>query len=135
MIMLDGLDLRENYPKLELIEQTEETKINGEVRFIQIWTLLNKDQKKEMEQFLKSNFDIFAWSIAKMQGISPTVIYFSLNVSPVVHPVTQKKRKFAHERVKVVKKTKKLLKADFIREVYYPDWLSNVVMVKKMSWK
>ena len=36
MIMLDGLDLRENYPKLELIEQTEETKINGEVRFIQI---------------------------------------------------------------------------------------------------
>ena len=25
----------------------------------------------------------------------------------------------------------KLLTANFIREVYYPEWLANVVMVKK----
>ena len=28
-----------------------------------------------------------------------------------------------------------MLKADFIREVYYPDWLANVVMVKKANGK
>ena len=29
----------------------------------------------------------------------------------------------------------KLLKAQFIREVYYPDWLTNVVLVKKSNGK
>ena len=28
-----------------------------------------------------------------------------------------------------------MLKADFIREVYYPDWLANVIMVKKANRK
>ena len=28
-----------------------------------------------------------------------------------------------------------MLEADFIREVYYPDWLANVVMVKKANGK
>ena len=29
----------------------------------------------------------------------------------------------------------KLLSAGFIREVYYPDWLANVVLVKKANEK
>ena len=29
----------------------------------------------------------------------------------------------------------KLLAANFIREVYYPEWLANVVMVKKANGK
>ena len=29
----------------------------------------------------------------------------------------------------------KLQDAEFIREVYYPDWLANVVMVKKANGK
>ena len=29
----------------------------------------------------------------------------------------------------------KLLEVDFIREVYYPDWLAKIVMVKKANGK
>ena len=29
----------------------------------------------------------------------------------------------------------KLLVANFIREVYYPEWLANVIMVKKANRK
>ena len=29
----------------------------------------------------------------------------------------------------------KLLAANFIREVYYPEWLANIVMVKKANGK
>ena len=29
----------------------------------------------------------------------------------------------------------KLLAANFIREVYYPEWLANVIMVKKVNGK
>ena len=59
-----------------------------------------------------------------------------MNVNLVVQLVKQRKRKFALERIKVIKqKTEKLLKVDFIRKVYYLDWLSNMVMVKKTSGK
>ena len=43
---------------------------------------------------------------------------------------------FAPECNKVVtKEVEKLLEADFIREVFYPDWLVNVVMVKNSNGK
>ena len=33
----------------------------------------------------------------------------------------------------MAEEVRKLLEAGFIREVYYPDWLANVVMVRKNS--
>ena len=43
---------------------------------------------------------------------------------------------FAPERDQAtVKEVHKLQEASFIRKVYYPDWLANVVMVKKASRK
>ena len=43
---------------------------------------------------------------------------------------------FALERDRAVaEEVRKLQEASFIREVYYPDWLTNVVMVKKASEK
>ena len=43
---------------------------------------------------------------------------------------------FPQERDKaIVEEVSKLLEASFIREVYYPDWLANVVMVKKANRK
>ena len=54
----------------------------------------------------------------------------------MARPVKQKKRKFDSDQVEVVKQeTYKLFRVDFIREVQYPNWLSNVVMVKKIQWK
>ena len=35
----------------------------------------------------------------------------------------------------ITEEVRKLQEASFIREVYYPDWLANVVMVKKASGK
>ena len=43
---------------------------------------------------------------------------------------------FAPERENAIKdEVHKLMAAKFIREVYYPDWLANVVMVKKANGK
>ena len=43
---------------------------------------------------------------------------------------------FALERDQAIaEEVRKLQKASFIREVYYPDWLANVVMVKKANGK
>ena len=35
----------------------------------------------------------------------------------------------------MAEEVRKLLEAGFIREVYYPNWLANVVMVRKNSGK
>ena len=58
-----------------------------------------------------------------MQGINPSVITHRLNVYFSSKPVHQKKRVFAPERDKAIKEeVQKLITAQFIREVYYPDW-------------
>ena len=97
---------------------------------------MNEDQKKEMERFLRNNSNTFAWSTTEMLGIPPSIIFRSLNANPLVRPVKQKKMKLGPEMLTAVRQeTSKLRKVNFIREVHYPDWLSNVVMVKKASGK
>ena len=92
--------------------------------------------KEDLVQFLKKNIDVFAWSHEDMPGIDPSIITHRLNVCPSFKPVRQKKRVFAHERDNAVKdEVQKLMATKFIREVYYPDWLANVVMVKKAIGK
>ena len=71
-----------------------------------------------------------------MLEIDPSVITHRLNVSPSYKPVRQKKRVFTLERDNAIKEeVHKLVTAEFICEVYYPDWLANVVMVKKANGK
>ena len=71
-----------------------------------------------------------------MLEIDPSVMVHRLNVSPSFPPIRQKKKVFAQEQDKVIaEEVRKLQAAQFIREVYYPDWLANVVMVKKASGK
>ena len=71
-----------------------------------------------------------------MPGIDASVIVHKLNVSPLSSPVRQEKRVFAQERDKAIaEEVRKLLEADFIREVYYLDWLANVIMVKNANGK
>ena len=85
---------------------------------------------------MKKNIDVFAWSHKDMPGIDPSVITHRLNVCPSFKPVRQKKRVFAPETDNVVKdEVQKLMAAKFIQEVYYPDWLANVAMVKKVNGK
>ena len=86
--------------------------------------------------FLKENQDVFAWSHKDMPRIDPSIIVHKLNVSPSSPPIRQRKRVFTQERDKAItEEVQKLLNADFIREVYYPDWLANVVMIKKANGK
>ena len=79
---------------------------------------------------------MYAWSHEDISGIDPSIIVHKLNVSSLFPLVQQKKRVFAQEREKAItEKVQKLLEIDFIREVYYPDWLANVAMVKKANGK
>ena len=101
-----------------------------------IGTLASWPVRQTLTAFLRDNQDIFAWSHKDMSRIDPSVIVHRLNVSPSFSPIWQKKQVVAQERDKAIaKEIRKLLEVDFIQEVYYPDWLANVVMVKKANGK
>nr|GEY59124.1 reverse transcriptase domain-containing protein [Tanacetum cinerariifolium] len=98
---------------------------------------LSDKGRTELCSILKKNLDIFAWQPSDMTGVSRSVAEHRLNIRDGYSPVRQKKRGQAHERARAIQtEVQKLVEAGIIREVYYHDWLSNPVMVKKHdgSW-
>jgi hypothetical protein len=80
--------------------------------------------------------EAFAWTHEDMPGINLENIVHYLNTSPEVSSVKQIQRKFASKQNLVIaEKVEKLLRAHFIQEVSYLDWLANVVRVKKSNSK
>ena len=122
----------------ELVEGLEEIPLDYSRldRTTRIGTLASLAVRQTLTTFLRANEDIFAWSHEDMLGIDPLVMVHRLNVSPSFPLICQKKRVFAQERDRAIaEEVGKLQEAGFIREVHYPDWLANVVMVKKSKGK
>nr|GFA85617.1 reverse transcriptase domain-containing protein [Tanacetum cinerariifolium] len=85
-----------------------------------------------LDQEVVRNLDIFAWQPSDMTGVPRSVVKHRLNVIEGYPSVRQKKRGQAPERTKAIQaEVEKLVEAGIMREVYYHDWLSNPVMVKK----
>ena len=78
--------------------------------------------------------DVLAWSHEDMPGIDTKVISHYLAVDPEYKSVIQKRRLFNPERsTAIIKEVEKLLAIGSIREVKYPQWVANVVLVKKKN--
>jgi hypothetical protein len=81
-------------------------------------------------KFLFNNKDVFAWSANDLYGVNGDVIEHSLNVDPAIRPRRQKLRKMSNDKAKGARnEVNRLLSAGVIREVTYPEWLANTVMV------
>ncbi|GKB89563.1 reverse transcriptase domain-containing protein [Tanacetum coccineum] len=105
---------------------------------ISIGGTLSAKGRTELCALLKRNLDIFAWQPSDMTGVPRSIAEHKLNIRKGYSPVRQKKRGQAPERAKAIQaEVQKLVEAGIMREVYYHDWLSNPVMVKKHdgSWR
>ncbi|XP_073035211.1 uncharacterized protein [Primulina eburnea] len=92
--------------------------------------------RAQLLQCLTKNADIFAWSSSELIGISPHVAEHRLNIIPGSRAIKQRKRHFGLEKDKIIaEQVGELLEAGQIREVQFPTWLSNVVLVPKSSGK
>ena len=61
-------------------------------------------------------------------------IVYRLNVNPSFPPKKQKPRLSAKEHVETIKlEVKRLREAGAIREIFFPKWLANTVVVKKKN--
>ena len=85
-----------------------------------------------MVGFLRKNIDVFAWDAYEAPGVDLNFICHHLNVNPSVTPRRQAPRCPSKEHAKAVKsEVTKLKQAVAIKEVFYPQWLANIVVVKK----
>ena len=71
-----------------------------------------------------------------MVGINPTVASHKLNIIPIAISVRQKVKRFHRGRHQIIQtEVDNLLRAGFIREGKYLEWLVNVVVVPKKCGK
>ena len=71
-----------------------------------------------------------------MTGISSAHATHKLNVIPSSKPIRQRVRCFHPDRHQVIQaEVDNLLKARFIREIKYLEWLANVMVVPKKGGK
>lgn len=103
-------------------------------KIIRVGAGLESRVQEELVSFLRSNHDVFAWRAEDLVGIPAKKALHRLNVNPKTRPMKQKKRTFGPKRNKLIKEeVDKLLSAGHIRPVQYPEWLSNVVLVKNIK--
>nr|GEU43837.1 reverse transcriptase domain-containing protein [Tanacetum cinerariifolium] len=99
--------------------------------------------KKELQNLLRANADIFAWTHVDMTGISRTIMVdgkpgkpfkteHKLNEYSHIMPIKKNKRSLSPDRnVAARKEAKELTKVGILRKVKHQTWVANPVMVKK----
>ncbi|XP_074377175.1 uncharacterized protein LOC141718695 [Apium graveolens] len=127
-----GADL--SNPIVEPAAETEEVELYAghSGKMVRIGKNMGADLKTKVITVIRQYHDVFAWGPKDMPGLDPKTATHCLNVQPEAKPVKQRKRTFTVERQKVIEaEVEKLLEAKFMEEIEYPDWLANVVVVKK----
>ena len=105
-------------------------------RFFQVGAQLPHKEIEELVKLLRRNVDVFTWDAYEAPGLNLKFICHHLNVNPSVTPKRQPPRRPSNEHVEAVKsEVTKLKRAGAIKEVFYPQWLANTVVVKKKTGK
>ena len=93
-------------------------------------------EREQLVYLLRRNVDVFAWDAYEAPKVDPNFICHHLNVNPSITPKRQPPRRPSKEHVKAVKnEVTKFKLARAIKEVFYPRWLANTMVVKKKIGK
>ena len=123
---------RERRP--ELARDILEKEIGG--RIFKLGKSLGQGTQNQIAKVIARHLDAFAWSASDMPDIDLDFLCHRLTMDPQVRLVPQRRRKFNEKRRQVIKEeTRKLLSVGHIKEIQYPDWLANVVLVKMANGK
>jgi hypothetical protein len=85
---------------------------------------------------LKDFKDCFAWEYYEMPSLDQSIVEHRLLIKSGYGPFKQAPRRFNPNVLDdIKKKTKRLLKAKFIRPCWYTEWISNIVPIYKKNGK
>jgi len=97
---------------------------------------MNDKDKVEMLLLLVQSVDVFTWSSYEVPRVHPEFIVHRFNVDPFFPPKKQKSKRSAKEHVEAVRQeVKRLKEARAIKEVFFSEWLADIVVVKKKNDK
>jgi len=118
----------------EPADDVREREIGGKV--LKLGSALDQTVQDQIVEVIARHLNAFAWSASNMPDIDPDFLCHRLIMDPKVRPVNQRRRKFNEDRRQFIREeTQKLLSVGHIREIQYPEWLANVVLVKKANGK
>nr|GEV37736.1 hypothetical protein [Tanacetum cinerariifolium] len=128
--------------ELKEVEESEEEKVLVNSTFpeqtVTIGTQLSAKCLERLIKLLKNNMDVFACQPSNIIGVPRRVIKHALNVNASVTPMAQKQRVLGSEKSRVViKELEEWVMAGIVRQVKYPTWISNPMLVKKVddTWR
>ena len=105
-------------------------------KFFQIGSQLPHQEREELIGFLKQSLDVFTWNANEAPGVDLEFICHYLNVNPLITPKKQPPWHPSKEHVEAIREeVTKLKQAGAIKEVFYPEWLANTMVMKKKSGK
>ena len=105
-------------------------------KFFQVKAQIPPQKKGELVKFLKRNVVVFAWNAYKASRVDSSFIFHHLNVNPSITPKKQQPRRSSKDHSDTVKdEVIKFKQIGAIKEVFYPKWLANTIVVKKKSGK
>ena len=105
-------------------------------QYFQVGSRLPPMKKAELVKFLKANIDVFAWNAYDVPRIDPSLACHWLIVNPEVVPRKQPPQQSSKDHVEAVRiEVNKLKKAGAIKEIFYLEWLANIVVVNKKNGK
>ena len=118
-------------------EDLEKVTVSDDLeKFFQVGSQLPPQERQKLIEFQRKNVDVFAWNAYEAPGVDPSFICHHLKVNPFVTPKKQPHRCLSREHSNAVKdEVTKLKQAGAIKEVFYPEWLANTVVVRKKSEK
>ena len=134
----DPPDMPGGKTNLESEDETKKVPLDEEEpdKKVIICANLERGEEEQLMQVLIKNKEVFAWSASDLKGVSRDVIQHKLDVNANVKPKKQKQRKMSEARAEAARaEVQRLLDAKVIREVKYPEWLANVVLVPKKNGK
>ena len=92
-------------------------------------------RKTKTNRILLKNVDVFAWNAYEAPRVDLDFICHHLNVNPLITPRKQPSRRSSDHYEAIKDEVTKLKQAGAIKEVFYPEWLANTVVVKKKNRK
>ena len=118
-------------------EDLEKFIVSGDSKkFFQVGAQLPPQEKEELVEFLKRNVDIFAWNAYDAPGVDLNFICHHLNINSSVVPIKQPPWRSSKDHSDTVKdEMMKLKRVGAIKEMFYPEWMANTMVVKKKSGK
>lgn len=97
---------------------------------------MSLEDRVEILLSLVRNVDMFAWSLYEVLEVDLAFIMHKFNVDPLVPSKKQRPRKAPKPHVEAMKEeVEKLKRAGVIKEVFFPKWLANTMVLKMKNGK